>query len=95
MTAVYPLPARLDLSAAGPLARDLLSRRGASLTLRADAVTHLGTPGLQVLLAARRSWREDGHRLIVDGPSPSLVQHLALFGLGLADLSDASGEHAS
>ncbi|SNT13525.1 STAS domain-containing protein [Tropicimonas sediminicola] len=86
MTAVYALPARLDLPAATPLAGELRSLRGAPLSVSADAVTHLGTPCLQVLLSAQRSWQADGHRLTLETPSPEMDEQLALFGLSTADL---------
>ncbi|MFD0978418.1 STAS domain-containing protein [Tropicimonas aquimaris] len=86
MTAVFALPARLDLPAATPLAAELRSLRGAPLSVRADAVTHLGTPCLQVLISAQRSWLADGHQLSLEATSPAMEEQLALFGLCQAGL---------
>ncbi|SFC58757.1 STAS domain-containing protein [Tropicimonas isoalkanivorans] len=86
MTARFSLPARLDLPAATPLAQDLLARRCDALTLAADDVTLLGTPGLQVLLAARRTWEADGQRLAVSSSSPAFEEQLVVFGLSASDL---------
>jgi chemotaxis protein CheX len=89
MTARYALPSRLDLPAAAPLAEDLRARAGADLLLDADELTHLGTPGLQVLLAAGQSWRAAGHDLRVEGLSDAVAGQVALFGLTPADLGAA------
>ncbi len=86
MTARFSLPARLDLLAAAPLAHDLLSRRGEALALAADEVVLLGTPGLQVLLAARRTWKADGQPITVSDPSPAFTEQLEVFGLSTSDL---------
>jgi chemotaxis protein CheX len=86
MTARFSLPARLDLPATSPLAQDLLAHRGEALTLVADGVTLLGTPGLQVLLAARLTWKADGQRLAVSDPSPAFAEQLDVFGLSPSDL---------
>jgi len=80
------LPARLDLSAAGPLAAELRTRLGTDLALDAGKTTHLGTPGLQVLLAARRSWTASGHRLVLENVGDDLAAQLAVFGLAPDDL---------
>jgi chemotaxis protein CheX len=82
-----PLPARLDLTTAAELAEALRARLGADLSLDAQGVTHLGTPGLQVLLAARRSWAASAHALTVANAPDALADQLAQFGLTLADLA--------
>ena len=81
-----PLPERLDLPAAGPLAAALLEQSGKPLTLDAGACEAIGTPGLQVLLAAARSWREAGDALVVEGLSEAVAAQLAQFGLTPDDL---------
>lgn len=91
---VYPLPAKLDLPAASGLARDLSSRRGRPLTLDAAGVTHLGTPGLQVLLSARKTWLEDGHALALTNFGESLKDQLSPLGLRPADLACGDGPAA-
>lgn len=93
MSASLPLPARLDLLAATPLAQEILSLRGAPLTLQADATTHLGTSCLQVLLAARHGWVCDGQALSLASPSEEMVQQLDLFGLAPCDLEATQGKH--
>ena len=86
MSAPLLLAARLDLGAARPLHAALLARRGADLVLDAGQVSHFGTLGLQLLLAAARSWRRDGHRLAVAPRSPAFDEALLTFGVPLDDL---------
>lgn len=75
------LATRLDLPAAAPLHAALLARRGAELRLDAGAVSHLGTPCLQVLIAAAAEWREGGRCLTVAPVSDAFATALAAFGL--------------
>lgn len=82
-----PLPARLDLTASGPLRDALLLRRGAALCVDAGAVEHLGTPCLQVLLAAAAAWRVDGRHLDVTPMSEAFSDALRSFGLTPGDLA--------
>lgn len=79
------LGANLGLMAAGPLAADLLARRGQDLGLDASGVTRLGGQCLQVLLSARATWQADGHAFTVVAASPEFTETSAL--LGAADLA--------
>lgn len=81
------LPPRLDLSTAAVLAEDLRALRGSDLVLDAGPVTHLGTPGLQVLLAAVTSWAAAGHTLSLANVPEGLEDQLVQFGLHPADLT--------
>jgi anti-anti-sigma regulatory factor len=92
MSARIALPERLDLPAAGPLAEELRAARGRDLILDASATTHLGTPGLQVLLSAALSWSEDGHALSIAGLGEGPLAQLSLIGLAPDDLSTHSDE---
>ncbi len=92
MSAELALPARLDLPAAKPLAEDIIALRGKDIRVVASDVTHLGTPGLQVLLAAVRSWEADGKTLSFSDPSDSLTEQLALCGLSPEALSTSTQE---
>lgn len=71
---------RLDLTAAPPLAADILALAGADLQLDAAATTHFGAPGLQVIRAAAKSWAGAGHRLSLENLSTDCADQLALFG---------------
>ncbi|MCW3780119.1 STAS domain-containing protein [Defluviimonas salinarum] len=87
------LPARLDLTAAGPLQDALLSHRGAALNVDAGAVEHLDTPCLQVLLAAAAEWRALRQHLDVTPMSEAFRDALRSFGLTPPDLAaHGSGE---
>ncbi|WP_213545937.1 STAS domain-containing protein [Vannielia litorea] len=80
------LPERLDLPAAAPLREAVLEHAGKPLVLDASACESLGTPGLQVLLAAAKSWREANTDLSVEGMSEACEAQLAIFGLTPQDL---------
>ncbi|RRN60648.1 STAS domain-containing protein, partial [Caulobacter sp. 602-1] len=60
MAAAIALPETLDLKAAAPLKAAFLERRGTAITVEADQVRRLGGLCLQVLLAARKAWDQDG-----------------------------------
>lgn len=95
MSADLALPDRLDLPAAGPLATAILERRGGDLRLDASRVVHLGTPGLQVLLAASRTWRSDGRVLGIAALPETLARQIADLGLSVADLAAPAPEAGS
>ena len=81
MSAELALPARLDLPAAKPLAEAIIALRGQDLCLSAEGVTYLGTPGVQVLLSAARSWRADGKRLSLASCSEAFSEQLSILGI--------------
>lgn len=86
MTAQLTLPARLDLTAAKPLARDLSALTG-DLELDASQVTHLGGLCLQVLLAAAQSCQTAGHGFVVSDPSEDFDAALAMLGVDPSQLT--------
>lgn len=73
----HRLAARLLPQDAAPLQATLLGLRGRPVELDAGGVARLGTPCVQVLLAAARSWREDGLRLALADPSAEMLAILA------------------
>lgn len=79
------LQPRMTPAAAESLAEELKSLRGSDLVVNAAAVSFIATPCLQVLLAAARSWREDGRALTLE-PSSSLLAGLDDLGLDLRAL---------
>ena len=85
------LPAVLGLSEAGGLRDQLLSARGQMLDLDGARVARLGGLGLQVLLSAHATWRQDGFRLRLVQPSDALLQGLELFGARTLDVTLSSG----
>ena len=78
----------LDLTAAAPLAAQMLAARGKPAALDASGVQRLGGQCLQVLLAARALWSSDGHPWRVVDPSPEFADAVAL--MGCPDLALAS-----
>lgn len=59
MTAL-PLPETLDRKAASELSKALLTHRGADIVLDAAPVRKLGAIGVELLIAARLQWQNDG-----------------------------------
>ncbi len=89
--ASYALPPKLDLSTAAPLASALAELRGQALVLDAGAVTHFGTPGLQVLLSARKAWQQDDQSLLIENMGDGLAEQLTPLGLRPEDLMAQDG----
>lgn len=74
------LPARLDAAALGQIRLALLDLQGQAVRLEADGVERAGALALQLLLAARKTWRAHGAELSIVGPSPVLVDALERLG---------------
>lgn len=74
MTAVHSLPERLEGAALGEARDAILALRGADLDLSGSDVARLNGLGLELILSAFRTWREDGFRLRVVDPSPCLLE---------------------
>jgi chemotaxis protein CheX len=77
------LPQVLDLTAAAPLAKSILSRRGAELSVDASRVNRVGAQCLQVLLAAAATWKSDGVRFSLVKPSAEFSEGGRLLGIQL------------
>lgn len=73
MIPTYRLSERLDSAAAPPLAADLLEHRGNSVCVDANAVRFIGTLPLQVLIAAKKQWHDDGHEFVTKKMSVEFV----------------------
>jgi len=82
MTAIALAP-RLDLTHAELALTAIRAREGEALVLDAGGVTHLGGLGLQILLAAARSWRAAGLPLTITPRSSAFEEALCLFGVPL------------
>lgn len=81
MTKEIPLPARMDYAAMDALYAEIKEARGEELALDGSSVSHLGASGLQLLLAAHKTWENDGTHLSVTRPSARFCEHLELLGL--------------
>lgn len=93
MSAVLALSPVLDLRAAAGLKTDLLAFRGRPVRLDASAVERLGGLCLQVLLAARKTWAEDGQALTLTGEAEAFQDQWAAFGAPAFEI-DATGASA-
>ena len=90
--ATLRLPAVMDLTAAAPLAAELLALRRRPLRIDASAVTSVGALCLQVLLSTRLTWKADSTELAFVDLSPAFIEHAALLGAsGLLDLDRKIG----
>ena len=76
----FVLPARLDSSTATTVAEGLKPLRGRDLDLCGFDVERVGGQGLQVLLAAFKTWAQDGHALRIVDPSPAFCSGLEALG---------------
>ena len=77
---VVPLSPVLDLSAAAPLAADLLALRGRPVRLDASHTERLGGLCLQVLISARNAWATDQTLFEIAERSAAFDEALTLFG---------------
>jgi chemotaxis protein CheX len=85
----------LDLRAAVPLVRELLSLKGRDLEVDASQVQRLGGQCLQVLLSAHATWEASGGSLRFVDPSPAFLKGLGLMGAApLIDPAQAEASHA-
>lgn len=81
------LPAVMDITAASPLAGEILLHRGKDVTLDASGVERMGAQCLQVLLSAAFTWSHDGMHLEVANPSRQFAEALETAGLGTDNIS--------
>jgi chemotaxis protein CheX len=79
------LPEVLDLNAVEALVTEFLSHRGNELAVDASQVQRMTGQGLQVLLSAGRTWREDGQTIRIVEPSEAFTERSELFGLAGSD----------
>jgi chemotaxis protein CheX len=81
MPAEYPLPARLEGISLAPVKTALLSLRGADLDVSGAAVERLNGMGVQLLMSAFQTWRDDGRNLRLVDPSPCLLDVFTRLGI--------------
>lgn len=85
--ATMDLPPVLDITAAAPLAGDILAHRGKDLMVNAAQVQRVGGQCLQVLLSAAATWSQDGIDFEVTDASPEFTEALETAGLGMEQIS--------
>jgi anti-anti-sigma regulatory factor len=86
----HDLPVKLDLTVAASLAEKLRELADNDLVLDAAQTTFVGTPGLQVLVSAQKTWNAAGRSLRIENSDEGFDAQLAQFGLSTADLSAPS-----
>jgi chemotaxis protein CheX len=78
---VIELPENLDMPIAAHLVESFSKSVGQPLSVDASRVQRLGASCLQVLLAAARTWKAEGHALSLVNPSARFLEDLKLLGL--------------
>ncbi len=76
----------LDLNEAVGLHGQLLAMRGHDLTIDASAVQRCGTPCIQVLMSAARTWEEDQKSYRLTGISDAFGKTMQLIGIDIDQL---------
>ena len=79
MTGVLKLPAKIDLTATDQLVSDLRALEG-DIAIDASEVTHLGTLGLQALIAASRSAHAAGHAFSFTSVTDRMKEQMQVMG---------------
>ncbi len=92
MSEGYNLQTHLDSAAAPALAADLKALRGRPVRVDGGAVRFAGTLSLQVLIAARRQWLEDGRDFSVHPLSDALGAACSDLGLSLTDIGGSQDD---
>lgn len=77
---IITLPEILDLTAASPLASELLAQRGKNIAVDASRVQRVGAQCVQVLLSASATWRHDEQSFEIAKTSPEFIDGLSLLG---------------
>ncbi|WP_338550478.1 STAS domain-containing protein [Roseovarius phycicola] len=85
MTDDVVLPSRLDGPEAQTLVQTLNARRGTAIHIEGSDVKFCGALGLQVLVAAQKQWRADGHALTLNA-SPDLLSCCTTLGVDFKEL---------
>jgi chemotaxis protein CheX len=85
MARPFALPEVVDLVAVAPLRSDLIALRGEDVDLDASAVQRIGGLGVQLLLSAAATWRQDGRAFSAVRRSPAFEEALRLTGATLGD----------
>lgn len=76
----------LDLNEAVGLHGQLLAMRGHDLLIDATAVQRCGTPCIQVLMSAARTWEEDQKSYRLSGVSDAFGKTMQLIGIDIDQL---------
>ena len=86
MDDVLKLPQTLDVAAVRAVREDLLSRRGAAITIDASSVERIGALGIELLISAKRQWQQDDKPLQMVGMPDPVTAAFADLGLDAATL---------
>lgn len=80
------LAAVLDLNEASNLKANILSLRGAPLSIDASGVERVGAQCVQVLMAAAKAWEADKHPFSFEKASEAFIKTLQLIGVNVDHL---------
>ncbi len=79
--ATLTLRSQLDITAASPLAKELLSLRGSDVVIDGSKVERLGAQVVQVLASAIRTWSHDMAQIEIKNPSHAFLEGLRIMGI--------------
>ena len=75
------LQSKLDLPAAGPLAKSILDIAEGDVVLDAQGVSQIGALCVQVMLSAATSAKKSGRALSIINTNDKILEQLSYFGL--------------
>ncbi len=73
-------------AAAPALAAEFAALRGTDVSVNASKTNHIGALGLQVIVAACRQWKHDGHGFSLSAFSDAFRHDARTLGIALTDL---------
>jgi len=82
------LKSKLDLPAAGPLAKSILALENGDVVIDASEVSQFGALCVQVILSAATSVRKAGHTFSVLNANDRILEQLSHFGLTPESISE-------
>jgi chemotaxis protein CheX len=83
---VLKLPQTLDVAAVRAVQKDLLGRRGMTMTIDASKLERIGALGVELLIAAHRQWQKDENVLHITGLSDTVKDAFTDLGLDAGTL---------
>lgn len=78
---VVYLPERVNFRAADDLAEFLEGLAGLPVVINASDVSYFGAIGLEVLVAGREFWANNGQSFVIESPSDDFLESLSFLGV--------------
>ena len=81
---IIPLPASITIDTVEGLLQEFRKHEitpDASLTLDASQVTAITTPGVQLIVALKKTWEHEGGKIALTGQTPAFTETFQRLGL--------------